>query len=151
MFSLLGSTTARSDLTSVRAESQPQPRLETLNAAEERWTTIHASLLNEDNEPILSPILSLKVGQRCDLLVSLQRTDAPQSEQISFSLHVIGYDAGYYQLAIDAEMISADNPWTFQTTTYIRSDHKVNFRWSGADGRARSLELVLFDADIDRS
>ena len=120
---------------------------ETGSAAEEQpLVTIQAQLLNEELEPLLAPVVTLHVGQRCELMIMNSHTDPRGSRTLSLSLHVLSVEGPFYRVRIDADDTRHDDPWTFQTVTYVRAEEAVRFKWSGGDnGAYHVLELVLFD------
>ena len=111
--------------------------------------TIQAQLLDDQAEPLLSPVVTLRIGQRCDLSIMNSHTNARGSEALSLSLHILSVEGPFYKVRIEADDSDHDNPWTFETVTYLRAEEPVRFKWSaGDDGGYRTLELVLFDPVI---
>ncbi len=111
--------------------------------------TVQAQLLDDQAEPLLSPLVTLHIGQRCDLSIMNSHTNARGSEALSLSLHVLSVEGPFYKVRIEADDSDYDNPWTFETVTYLRAEEPVRFKWSaGDDGGYRTLELILFDPVI---
>ncbi|MCC5830528.1 MAG: hypothetical protein JJU36_13865 [Phycisphaeraceae bacterium] len=143
-----GSTASDSRISGDSVNRAPVRSLDARDPDNEQWVTVQTTIYNNDQKPILTPVIAMKVGQRCDLVISQDRTDTASTERLSFGLHLLAYDAGYYHVSIEAEMISGDSPWAFQTTTFIRADQLAAFRWTDSNGDARSIELVLFEGDV---
>ncbi len=125
------------DVTTASAQSGDVDRLPIV--------TIQTQVLDEDGQPIASPVMSLYVGQKGEIMI-LYNDDDEVTEGLSLSIHVVNAEEKFYQVEIEAQDTTRDADWAFSATTYLRADHENCFQLTAGDSRLpRTLSMTLFE------